>query len=128
MTQTSPAIGKANTAFAPGFDFVNSPRKKCCPDIGAYQFVPDVPAGISLENLSEEKEFKIFPNPAKGHLQINNEVPGILEVMDVSGRKIGIYKIERPGFEMDIEGWKTGTYLIKFSSEKRVEYWKLLKD
>ncbi len=66
----------------------------------------------------EDNNLRIFPNPTRGHLQI--ELDGIrevdMEIMDVAGRTLGYEKINASSSEMDFN-YPQGLYFIRMTFE-----------
>ncbi len=86
--------------------------------VGSALFIDDVAfinyVGIS-ENQALAHKVKVFPNPASDVLKIIADIEGTekVEVTDVMGRFIGIYKMENNEISINITSYKNGTYYYK---------------
>ncbi len=76
------------------------------------------PTGI-LDRFADLRELQVYPNPAKDYLYVNlgsrTEIPGVLEVFDLSGRMV-LNMETQPGyqiFNLDIQNLTRGMYIIR---------------
>jgi hypothetical protein len=71
-------------------------------------------------NELEEKQFKMYPNPAKSYVQINEYGKNLktIDLYDVTGKKIDVRS--NPGLnnsiKLDLMGVKKGLYLVKLTT------------
>ncbi len=71
-----------------------------------------------------ENATKVYPNPAKDKVFVemaqNQAVAGAfsVEIMDVTGRKIGTVSSDKITSEISVKDWKRGMYFFKFSNNK----------
>lgn len=77
---------------------------------------------VSTNNLESDKELNIYPNPAGDHINImtNNTIGSIIniEVYDLYGRSMrNISNLYSPTVTLDLQGFNSGTYIIKVTCE-----------
>jgi hypothetical protein len=91
-------------------------------DYSAYIF-PD----STISYIDElENRIEIYPNPAKGHIQIYNAKNTFLRVYDLFGRKSIEKKINQTYDRVALSGLSTGVYLFEFRDDENVYIKKVL--
>ncbi len=71
-----------------------------------------------------ENATKVYPNPAKDKVFVemaqNQAVAGAfsVEIMDVTGRKVGTVSSDKITSEISVKDWNRGMYFFKFSNNK----------
>jgi len=84
---------------------------------------------VELGVGSLELSVKVYPNPARERFTIegNYELPAVLELYDMMGRKVREFEVRSLKFEVDVQGWKGGIYLYRLTgSDGRVVSGKLI--
>jgi len=87
-------------------------------DIGAYYF-SQINNGIQNEH---NVLFIIYPNPAYNSIFISNceNVKGIINVFDISGRLLHIQPLNNHNTEINISGLSKGLYILKISNSENM--------
>lgn len=81
---------------------------------------------MSVSEYSKEK-IKIYPNPAKDILRIENRINiTAIEFFNVSGKKIK--EITNPNSNINIENLTNGVYFLKVHSNRKIEVVKFIKE
>jgi hypothetical protein len=79
-----------------------------------------------LTEITTEHNFRLFPNPASGHLYIESDViMDRIVLNDISGRQLKAWLPENQEFDLDISGYSPGIYLIGIFTDHDVVYRKL---
>lgn len=115
-------------------------------DFGAGWLKVEIPTGklnflfkiglnskISETELSDSLSITFYPNPAKNYVMISLEsdqkIDGSLSVYNIMGQGIWHENLSsKSGFDMqlDITGWKCGTYLVRVKNGQQVVHKKLI--
>ena len=85
---------------------------------------------LSVEDLTKEKSFILFPNPFKEELQITSKEQSITQVQlyDLTGKLIQEEKVNHQNsFTLKTNGLPIGTYLITIFTDKGKENYKVIK-
>ena len=77
--------------------------------------------------IEKEDRIKIFPNPFKRKISIENYEAGSLIIYDFTGRLIKNIKTNSGITEIDIQECKAGMYFYEFKSTHKNECGKILK-
>ena len=72
------------------------------------------------------ENLKIYPNPSVKYLYIENAKGAVLDVFNVSGKKVFSRQLTRPRFVLDVESWKQGAYFFRFRGEQGVKTEKVI--
>lgn len=83
--------------------------------------------GLGLEN-SNQKEFKIYPNPSKGNFNIlfdDSNSTHLVEIFSLSGQKVFEKKDTNSG-SISVTNLPKGTYLIKVSQDSKTTTEKII--
>lgn len=82
----------------------------------------------SLNNETEiNLEAEVFPNPAENSITIKIPVSnGLLEVMDVVGKKVGKYTLTQHSTTLDISQYPNGLYNLIISTATKNYHIKLV--
>jgi hypothetical protein len=80
---------------------------------------------VSTKNVMRLEEFKMFPNPTSGMLNIliesNDYEHEIFEVFDATGKKVKEFLITNTTFQIDLSTFGEGLYVMKYGETvKRV--------
>jgi hypothetical protein len=80
---------------------------------------------VATQNVIRLEEFKMFPNPTSGILNIvvesNNDDHNLFEIFDVTGKKVSEFLIVNPTFQIDLSTFGEGLYVMKYGETmKRV--------
>lgn len=73
------------------------------------------PISTTIQDLAGE-EFEIFPNPVGNELQVSGfrfQVSGLVEIFDVTGRKIFEERVSTSNFKLETSNYVPGIYLLK---------------
>ncbi len=116
LQPSSPAIGIANSSFAPSDDFYSFTRD-ANPDLGAIEYNPSL-SSTDLASI----EVAVFPNPFKDKIQVttSNSVEDI-RLFSVSGQQINISNQitgNNTGYTISTLNLAAGLYILKLDSEK----------
>ena len=89
----------------------------------------DIP--VNVEELSEENEVKIFPNPANDHIYINASGNGIvsIDIYTLSGKRALHYEcnsLDNESIKININSLENGAYIVKFKNNDSIYFEKLL--
>lgn len=83
----------------------------------------------SLSNGNQElKALQLYPNPTYDIVSITNdtEIQNV-EIFDVNGRKLYSQNVNSTEFQINLQSFASGTYIVKVSSEGRQSTKKLIK-
>jgi hypothetical protein len=106
--------------------------------VESFKVKQDFKSQITGNEISEKKEFEVYPNPSSGRvtLKLNflQTTKPIIEIFDISGKtnKINTFSIVQDGlgtaidFDLKDLALKPGLYFIKASSEKWHNTYKFL--
>ncbi|WP_027137407.1 LamG-like jellyroll fold domain-containing protein [Gaetbulibacter saemankumensis] len=90
---------------------------------------------LSYNPISYNHTFKVYPNPAKNQITIDNgninSIPGYsIEITNSLGQSMFQSEISEQQFYIDISNWATGLYFISIynSSSNKIEVKKLILD
>ena len=75
---------------------------------------------LNLEEVSSNKSFVVYPNPAENQItfQLENKQKGILYLYDVLGQNILTKEISENNNSIDIQNLSNGVYYYNFESDK----------
>lgn len=85
---------------------------------------------LSVEEVTTEKSFTLYPNPFKDELFLSSENRTIKEVsiIDMAGKLIKtIANINATHYQLDASYMVTGNYLIQIKTDEGVEVHKVIK-
>lgn len=85
---------------------------------------------LSVEEVTAEKNFKLYPNPFKDELYLSSDNQTIKEVsiIDMAGKLIKtIANINATHYQLDASYLVTGNYLIQIKTDEGVEIHKVIK-
>lgn len=85
---------------------------------------------LSVEQVSTEKSFKLYPNPFKDELFIisDNQIITGVSIIDVSGKVIKkISNLKTKSYRLEANGLPTGNYLVSVKTDIGVEVYKVIK-
>ena len=85
---------------------------------------------LSVEEVTKEKSFTLFPNPFQEELQITSKEQSITQVQlfDLTGKLIQEEKVNNQNtFTFKTNGLPIGTYLITIFTDKAKESYKVIK-
>jgi len=75
---------------------------------------------VSTNSIEISNDFKMFPNPTKGILNIeieNNQLENsIFEVFDAQGRKVEEINVSSSNFQINASNWSNGLYVLKHNN------------
>ena len=87
-------------------------------------------AVISVENITNDKAFLIYPNPSSSHMIIEisaNPAKGRLSIFKINGEEIITCKITGLKTILDMSNLPCGVYFVRLMGETSVEMAKLIK-
>jgi len=101
----------------------------------AYYYIDDVdvhycPSGQGVEEVSDDRGVKVWPNPCEGELRIRNYELGIKEVRmyDVLGNEILKQVQNDKSATIDVSGLAKGMYFVEVKTEKGIVRRKVVKE
>lgn len=106
-----------------GIIFFASSRHSSLARVNSTLYVDDIvftgSVGIENQNFLTDK-VKVYPNPAKDNLTIQVEIKEAdnIEITDISGKIIGIYKIESTKLNVNTALYMQGTYFYAVRDQK----------
>ena len=113
LTSTSPAINVGNNAYLGGVtaDLDGNARiVNTTVDLGAYEF----DAALNNTSFTSFNEFKVYPNPTSGILNINlEEEIERIDIYSLLGRKVGT----STSTQMDVSNLTAGVYLLTIETK-----------
>ena len=116
LQSTSPAIGIANTSFAPTKDYTGMARDSN-PDLGALEYF----GSLAIAEFQID-EIKVFPNPFKDQitvLQKNTQIKNIA-IYNVLGQKQNFdYSVDSNSVTLKLNQLPDGIYLLKVGSTSK---------
>jgi hypothetical protein len=81
----------------------------------------------SAEETMQEIDWNIFPNPASEHLNINGlPAAGRVEILDFQGKMVREFSVLEGDNMAYLDGLANGVYALKYSSNNRVAWAKLV--
>jgi hypothetical protein len=84
---------------------------------------------LGVDNVEIDKNFKVYPNPTNGIVNINSNTPiYLIEIYDLIGKKIKEISFDSNSSNIDISDFNSGVYLLKLYSTKGVRAHKILKN
>jgi hypothetical protein len=75
----------------------------------------DVCTGMTVNGV---EVFKMYPNPASASFWFISTETGTMDIMDVNGKLLHSEKINSNKQEIDLNAFATGTYMVRFTSDK----------
>lgn len=87
-------------------------------------------SSLSVEDVSQAKSFKLYPNPFKDELFLSSDSKTIKEIniFDFSGKLIKkIENINAKNYRLDASYLITGNYMVTIKTEDGVETYKIIK-
>jgi len=80
-----------------------------------------------IDNIKNKNlNYQFFPNPTTGILQINNQIPTTVSILDLNGKTLKQKHYSPGSKQLDISNFNSGIYFITFESEKGTSTHKLL--
>ncbi|MFT7344088.1 MAG: extracellular elastinolytic metalloproteinase, partial [Lentimonas sp.] len=74
------------------------------------------------QNMKEENQLLVFPNPAFDQLSVATSSDNMIlniRVLDLNGRQIGYYNdVNKTDFNFDVSAFDSGVYLVEVQTEK----------
>lgn len=89
-------------------------------------YVVEMDGGVSIENISVNRDISIYPNPSNGIFNINSSIEiDELKVFNIAGQLI--QDITNPT-TIDLTNYSEGVYLIKIKTKENIYYDKIIKE
>ena len=83
----------------------------------------------SVEELPNESNFNLTPNPFKDNLQLSTKQPvGSITIYDPQGKKIKQQTIKTTTTTIDLKGMPSGVYLLEYDNGNKKESRKVVKE
>ena len=83
-------------------------------------------ASTTLSTIDNEiSKLKMYPNPSDGYITFNKSID-LIEIFDITGKKIMIFENTFKNQELDISKLNSGYYIIKISNDEEVQNKKLI--
>ena len=87
---------------------------------------------LSVENISVNDEFSIFPNPAENEITITFVKSGIapgtgISILTPVGQEILLQSITGPSGRIDISNLPRGIYFVRFANDRTNQVGKFIK-
>ncbi|WP_417940128.1 LamG-like jellyroll fold domain-containing protein [Flavobacterium sp. RS13.1] len=70
-------------------------------------------ASLGTDDFLSSNDFLVYPNPSSGVFNIQTQENTLLEVYDVSGRKVKSQKATSETSQVDLSGYNNGVYFLK---------------
>lgn len=86
----------------------------------------DYLTSISFHNV-EENGYKVFPNPTNGLIGIKSSRQEQVRILNLTGQCLIVHKLELGMFELDLNSYPLGYYLLEFTNGESTQYIKVLK-
>jgi len=85
---------------------------------------------LNVENITDDKAFSIYPNPATDKITV--EQPGLtqsgnLTIVNIDGLELITRQITEPKTHLDISNLPSGVYFVRLTNDKTVEVGKFVK-
>ncbi|MBK8722392.1 MAG: T9SS type A sorting domain-containing protein [Saprospiraceae bacterium] len=77
---------------------------------------------LNSENSNELTNFKIYPNPVNGILNVafeNLKVPSTIKIINLSGMEVNSFKVDAgvENFQINTSDYDAGVYFLNLSNE-----------
>jgi len=85
---------------------------------------------LSVENLTFDDEFSIYPTPSSTQITIETSVTPNqckLSIMNLNGRELITFKITEPKTQINISVLPSGVYFVRLTGERMVQVEKFIK-
>ncbi len=84
---------------------------------------------VGIDNIKPSKNIAVYPNPAKGVLNISGlQNNSNVVITDVSGKTIANYLINNNQTSIDIHDFSSGVYFIRISNDELIYVTKFMKE
>ncbi len=78
-------------------------------------FINVMPA-TKISNI-ELQEIKMFPNPCNSFVNINNNLNGLVQLLNLEGQEMNTWVKSEQNLNIDLTAFKSGVYFIKLQTE-----------
>lgn len=68
---------------------------------------------LNADEIEKENELVLYPNPSNGHITIQSEVSGNVEILDLTGKTVYEGMVNQQ-LKIDLSGHTSGLYIVKF--------------
>jgi hypothetical protein len=82
-----------------------------CDAAATGNIIVDACVGITEQGI---QVFSMYPNPASAYFSFVSTEQGVMEIMDMNGQVVKTEKIVSNKQEIDLAGFASGTYLVRF--------------
>ncbi|PWH86301.1 endonuclease [Brumimicrobium oceani] len=99
--------------------YIDSVDFACYVDFYNMDYIADgCELGLSTDFI--ENNLSVFPNPSNEivYVQLNGVEITSIDVMDMTGRKVGTFSSSTQFVEVDVTNFNSGTYLLNINTEK----------
>ena len=86
-----------------------------CRSADSVRITVDIP--VEIESLGGTPKVKIYPNPARDYIVVEMENLDIIEIFDISGRKINEKIAQSNSVKLHISQLNKGTYILKYTTK-----------
>jgi len=88
----------------------------------------DTPDPMSTDNMENELNFKLYPNPSENKVNIvSRELIRELVVFSMDGKMISSQKVNSKTTTLDISSFPKGNYVVKLATKNSIGHSKLVK-
>ena len=84
-------------------------------------------AAVSVENLTNEESFTIYPNPTTTIITVETATKGSIVILNLNGKKLINRQINEPTTTIDVSTLPSGVYILRFTNDKTISMGKLVK-
>lgn len=94
-----------------------------CGDVWGYSSYQTDERSLEKGELAEQEilDFTISPNPTRGEFTLSNELPGTLQIIDLSGNLINTQSLVVANQVVSLD-LQTGLYIVKFVDHEGNKY------
>lgn len=98
-------------------------------DKAKNEYWKDVIFSINTTNIKENKsEFKVFPNPVKNNLNIENSEKTLINLYNFEGKKLESYNFESGENIIDLSKYSSGIYLLEYEFKQERKVKKIIRE
>lgn len=90
---------------------------------------PNSPGWLGTNELNDESNLSVFPNPSKNTFKIQNStIIDFIQIIDLQGRLIRNIEVKSENFMLDLSEIETGQYFLNVHSNNTIQRRSLIKE